>query len=450
MLSELISRHVVIPAFETLYKRRRTFQYYRELERSQWRPLEEIRQHQFQSLLNLLQHAQKHCTYYRELWSDLGLDPAQLGSLDDFTRFPLLEKRQIREFAVGLRAENLRGRLLSKSTGGSTGVPLQIQLDQGSLERRTAAMWRGYGWAGAAPGTKQFFLWGVPVEERATWRHWKDDVYNRILRRQVFSAFDLTDAVVPDLARRIEKAQPDAIVAYTSAIYTLAQGLQARGIRPYSPRSIVVGAEKLHDFQRETIESVFQAPVFETYGCREFMMIGGECSEHRGLHLTLENLHVEILNDDGSPTSAGDVGNVVVTDLFNYGMPLVRYVTGDQAVAGFGQCRCGRTLPTLMEVRGRRVDTLRTVDGRSIPGAFFPHLMKDFAGVRQFQVVQRSLGELQLKVVLGPEWRETERCVLLQRIRKTVGDSVRLAWEPVREIPLTPAGKHRVVVSEVH
>jgi phenylacetate-CoA ligase len=450
MLTELLSRHVVIPAFETLYKRRRTFQYYRELERSQWRPLEEIRDHQFQALLNLLRHAQKNCTYYQELWSDLGLNPAQLSSLEDFSRFPLLEKRQIREFAVGLAADNFRGELMSKSTGGSTGVPLQIKLDRGSHERRTAAMWRGYGWAGAAPGTKQFFLWGVPVEERATWRNWKDDIYNRILRRKVFSAFDLTDAVIPEVARQIAQSRPDAIVAYTSALYSLAKGLQARGIRPYSPRSIVVGAEKLHDFQRETIESVFGAPVFETYGCREFMMIGGECEEHRGLHLTLENLHVEIVNDDGTPTAQGEVGNVVVTDLFNYGMPMIRYVTGDQAVAGFGQCRCGRSLPTLSAVQGRRVDTLRTADGRSIPGAFFPHLMKDFAGVRQFQVVQRSLSELQLKVVLGPEWRESEQGVLLQRVRKTVGDSVRLDWSPVQEIPLTQAGKHRVVVSEVH
>ena len=450
MLMQSLSRNVVLPAFETVYKRRQTFRYWRELEASQWHSFSEIKAAQVESLKSLLTHASAECPYYAELFREFGLDLRNSDIESQFQKLPLLTKSRIRENQPRLVAANLRGQLMTKATGGSTGVPLQIQLDQGSLERRTAAMWRGYGWAGAGPGTKQFFLWGVPVEERPSWRDWKDRIYNVILRRKVFSAFQLTESVTVDLARMVARYQPDSIVAYTNAIYTFAKNLQERGLRPYSPQSIVVGAEKLHPFQRETIESVFQAPVFETYGCREFMMIGGECSEHHGLHLTMENLLVEIVDDDGKPTPKSEIGNVVVTDLYNYGMPMVRYLTGDQAVAGWGTCRCGRGLPTLSEVRGRSADTIRTPDGRQIPGVFFPHLLKDFAGIRQFQVVQSSRDHLQLKVVLGQNWDAALQPVLLQRVRRTVGDEVQLDWTPVESIPLTKAGKHRVVVSELH
>src|SRR6185437_4278751 len=135
---------------------------------------------------------------------------------------------------------------------------------------------------------------------------------------------------------------PDVIVAYTNPLDSFASMLRERGWRPFSPRAIVVGAEKLHDFQRRRIEEVFGAPVFETYGSREFMLIGAECDRHRGLHLTAENLLVEVLDDDGQPTPPGEEGDVVITDLYNYGMPFVRYANGDRGVAGFEGCACGR------------------------------------------------------------------------------------------------------------
>ena len=319
----------------------------------------------------------------------------------------------------------------------------------GSYERRNAATHRGYGWAGATPGTKQFFLWGVPLGPQPAWKVWKNRFYEAVQRRRVANLFELSEATVPQFLRSLNSYRPDVIVAYTGAVYHFARSLAERKLRPFSPQAIIVGAEKLYGFQRELIESVFGAPVFETYGSREFMLTGAECSEHAGLHLTTEQLQLEIVNEDGTPTPAGEVGNVVVTDLYNYGMPFVRYACGDQAVAGFSQCRCGRGLPLLQEVRGRKLDVLRTPDGRFVTGVFFPHLMKDYPGVRQFQVVQPALDRLELRVVLGPSWSESDQTKLMQCVQQTFGPLVRITWQPVSEIPLTRAGKHRVVVSEI-
>jgi len=440
-------RYVVFPAFETVYKRRKTLSYWKGLERSQWLGRAELEAEQFRSLQRLLKHAAAHCPYYRETWAEGQFDAKKVQDPGDFQKWPLLDKSLIRQHRESMQAENLSRSIFSKSTGGSTGTPLHFDLDTGSHERRCAASMRGYGWAGAMPGTKQFYLWGVPLEDQPRWKMWKNRAYDLIQRRRHVNCFELSDASVPRILNILDRYRPDVIVAYTNALYQFARGLADQGLRPFSPRGIVVGAEKLYPSERETIESVFDSPVFDTYGSREFMLIGAECEEHNGFHLTTEHLYVEVLDDDGTPTPDGEVGNVVITDLYNYGMPFVRYITGDQAVAGFGGCPCGRGLPLLSEVRGRRVDVIHTPGGRRLSGVFFPHLMKDFPAIRQFQVAQPSIDHLELRVVLAPSWNQADQHQVLDVMKRTIGDDVRIDWRPVNSIPLTRAGKHRVVVS---
>ena len=210
----------------------------------------------------------------------------------------------------------------------------------------------------------------------------------------------------------------------------------------------MVGAEKLYEFQRSVIERVFGAPVFETYGSREFMLIGAECTEHRGLHITAEHLLVEVLSDDGTPTRAGEEGNVVITDLYNYGMPFVRYANGDRAIAGFEECACGRGLPVLRKVVGRRLDMLRGVDGRILPGEFFPHLVKDFPAVRRFQVVQEESARVRFAMV-EDGMSLADRARLERLVRGALGPGMRVDFEPMDHIPLTAAGKLSVVINRV-
>jgi phenylacetate-CoA ligase len=337
--------------------------------------------------------------------------------------------------------------LIPKSTGGSSGTPLHFDLDGDSNDRRMAAWHRGYDWAGAGPGTKQFYLWGVPLGERPALKRWKDRLYEGLYRRQVANSFELSEERAPLFLDRLNRYRPDAIVAYTNPLYTFARWLDERGLRPSSPRSIVVGAEKLHRFQRELIERVFGAPVFETYGSREFMLTAAECDRHAGLHVTAEHLIVELVDESGRPVAEGEEGDVVVTDLYNYGMPFVRYRNGDRAVAEPGACPCGRGLPLLREVVGRRLDVLRTPDGRRIPGEFFPHLMKEFPAVRRFQVVQHEPGRIELRAVLKETWGEEDRRRLDREVGKVLGPSARFDLLRVDDIPLTASGKLRVVVN---
>lgn len=446
---ETIYRQFLLPFFQGVVKGRQCVHHWKNAEQTQWLSRSELEGQQLRSLKQLLSHAQATCPYYSELWKSRSLRPEAVQSLEDFQSWPLITRETIRQNRLRMRT-TADVKRISKATGGSSGEPLQFDLDSGSNDRRTAMMWRGYNWAGGAPGTRQLFVWGTAVGKIPAWKKWKVGLHHRFDNQLVLSCFEFTPDKMRTHFDRMNRYAADVIVAYTNPLYEFARYIQHAGLKPVSPKSIIVGAEKLHGFQRELIESVFQAPVFETYGSREFMLIGAECEQHSGLHLSVDNLLVEILNEDGSPTKPGEVGNIVITDLFNYGMPFVRYVNGDQAVAGFEQCSCGRGLPLLKQVVGRQLDTLETPDGRLIPGEFFPHLIKDYPAIRRFQVVQNARSEITLKLVVdGGNLPTADREGLLRDIRSCAGDVVNVQFQMVDDIPLTKAGKLKVVVHAV-
>ena len=440
-------RHVLLPVFDRIVKRRHTLQYWADFEQSQWWSAERQAEHQIAAIRNLIRHAWETCPFYRDTWQALGLHPRRLVSMDDLTAWPMITRETIRLNRIQMRTMAPH-QMMSKSTGGSSGEPLHFDLNSDSNDRRTAMMFRGYGWAGGEPGTKQLYVWGGPLSTVGAWKRWKMQLHARIERHHVINCFEFTPEKMRDHFESMNRYRAEVIVAYTNPLYEFARYLDENKLVPVSPRSIIVGAEKLHSFQRELLERVFQAPVYETYGSREFMLIGAECNRHTGLHLSQENLFVEILDDNGQPTPHGEEGNVVITDLFNYGMPFIRYVNGDRAVAGFSQCTCGRSLPLLSKVTGRKLDTLETPDGRKVPGEFFPHLIKEFPSVRRFQVVQDSRERISLKLV-APSFSDSDRSRLLDAVRQCTGTVVNLDLNLVDDIPLTGAGKLKVVVRNI-
>ena len=441
-------RRGLIRLYEGGLHRRSVFRYWRELDASQWQPLEQLQAAQFDRLRRFLLRVQVTSPWYGATWRAGRLDARDLHQPADFHRWPVIDKEIIRTHRVAMRSTAPGVTLIAKATGGSSGVPMQFDLDTDSNEQRMAAWHRGYQWAGAGPGTRQWYLWGVAPSSSAAWRKRKARLYDRLYRRTTVSCFDLGEATMQSFLDSLVRTRPHAIVSYTNAIYAFARMLEAKGCTPPSPRSVVVGAEKLHDFQRAMIERVFRAPVFETYGCREFMLIGAECEHHSGLHLTMENLHVELVDDDGAPVAPGVEGNVVVTDLTNLGMPFVRYATGDRAIASPVPCPCGRGLPLLEKVTGRRLDMLTTPDGRILPGEFFPHILKEVTAVQRFQVIQERADTIVVKLV-APGWTTGDEEWFRREVSAVAGSAVRLELQLVDQIALTAAGKLQVVVNRL-
>jgi len=438
---------VLYPLWESGLRRRHTLAYLADYQRDQWLAPEQIAALQWQRLKQLLEHCERTVPYYRQRWREAGIAVADIRSLDDYARLPVLTKSDIRQHFDALQAEGWHDRVLTKATGGSTGDPLRFGYTRESYERRTAVMWRGYGWAGSRMGRRTLFVWGGAVGTPHRFQQFKDRVYNAAFARHVLNSFNMTDANMAEFADAIDRYRPQVIVGYVGPLVRLAQWLLDTGRRVVAPQSIIGAAESLHEFQREIIERAFGCPAYNTYGCREFMLIASECERREGLHVNADHLVVELQRRPGTP--ATEPGEVVITDLFNYGMPFVRYLNGDVATASDHVCSCGRGLPLLQRVDGRLLDAIRTPAGHLLPGEFFPHMLKDVPGLVRFQVVQRRLDQLELSLVRGPGFDEASLAYIRRELAKVVGDSLQLNVHFVDDIPLTPSGKWRVCISEL-
>jgi phenylacetate-CoA ligase len=442
---------VLYPFYEGRIRGRKTFEYLSEYERNQWLTQEQLEELRLKKLRSLLEHCQNNVPFYRETWKSIGFDWRDIRVVSELNDLPCVSKEMIRENYQGFIADNWVGRTISKSTGGSTGVPFVFEYTRESYERRMAVAMRGYSWAGAKPGVKRLDLWGTDIIKPDRFIRFKSAMMNAVLQRRILSCFEMRNDNLAGFVDEIDSYRPEVIVAYTGALSTLARWVLANRMPKWRPRSIITGAEMLSDADRHLIESAFKCPVYNTYGCREVMLIGAECEFHRGYHLSADHLVVQVLDDTGLPLISG-VGSIAITDLHNYGMPLVRYLNGDLGgVQNLDSmpCDCGRSLPILSRVEGRRLDQIRTPDGRILPGEFFPHLFKDFKNVRRFQVRQPVLNKLKILMVLDDPLQTEFMSHLRQFVERQLGEQVDIEFEVLDSIPLTASGKFRVTISEL-
>lgn len=440
-------RNVLYPLYETTLRRRRTLAYLAEYEASQWLPPGRIEALQWERLRTLLRHCWEHVPYYRRAWSAAGVAAVEdIRTPGDFERLPVLRKQDVRTHFEALKAGPLRHRLLYKTTGGSTGEPLKIGYTRDSYERRVAAMFRGYGWAGAAAGTRTLYLWGVPG------LGWRERLHHAAFNRRMLDVFPMSDHNMAGYADAIDAHRPQAIVGYASSVVRLARWLQEHGRRVHPPRSVLCAAEPLHDYQRELIARTFGCRVFNTYGCREFMLLASEC-DHGGLHVNADHLRLELGQAHAGPhaPNGGPVRTrqeVLVTDLHNYGMPLVRYANGDLATPRAGRCTCGRGLPMLAHVDGRSMDALRSPGGHYV-GEYLEHLVFGTPGIVRFQAEQSRPDEIEVRLVRGNGFQDASLERIRERMHAAYGHDLRLAFSFHAQIPLTASGKLRVAVSRL-
>lgn len=445
-LYESLFRQVLYPAYESGLRRRGTLAHLREYERDQWRSADEIAALQWTRLQTLIAHCWEHVPFYRRWWGEAGMtSPADIRDRGDYAKLPVLTKPVIREHADALISDAHRGTLYFKTTGGSTGEPLRFGYTRESYERRVAVMFRGYAWSGAHLGQRTAYLWGAPVAAPAGFALFKDRLYHAAFNRRMLNAFDMSEARMAEYADALDRFRPETIVSYVGPLVELARWIERNGRRPHRPQRILGAAEALHPHQRALLERVFGAPTYDTYGCREFMLIAAECEARDGLHLNTDHLHVEFA---GGPDAEGP-SDLIVTDLHNHGMPLMRYVNGDLGTPGHARCSCGRGLPKLAKVDGRRLDALRLRDGRLVPGEYIVYVFLYATGVKQYQVVQTSLETLRVRLVPDAGYDRSIHASIRDGIRRLTGDGIDIEFEEVDAIALTASGKRRVTVCEL-
>jgi len=259
----------------------------------------------------------------------------------------------------------------------------------------------------------------------------------------------MSDHVISDCLNTIERLKDGLVVSYASSIYVLARWIQEQGYDSVRPRAIVTHAETLLPHHRRVIEEAFRCPVFDLYGLGgEGMHVAAQCEQRGAYHVTMENVIVEFVAD-GVPVGPGVRGEIILTGLDNYGMPLIRYNTEDVGVASGQGCPCGRGLECIKSIGGRRSDVVIAPDGTVLNAIFFAMLFDEIGGIDQFQILQEVPERITVYLIRNSAFTQADARRIQQFIRTAAGESFGVHLKFVDEIPLSPSGKRRYIISEV-
>lgn len=441
-------RHVSYPIWERL-NGSRDLATLRELQATEALSAPALRDLQRTRLRAMLEHAHRTVPFYTEWFDAHGLRPADFGEPDALRVLPLLDKPTINDAGERLISAAVdRARIWRDSTGGSTGQPLYFYVDEARKSWIRALTMRENLWLGCRPGDRIARFWGSGRDEGQP-RTMRGRVAAALVRRhRVFDAYQLADDKIRAFLDGLRAYRPALIVAYARAMFLAARYAEREGLRPYRPLAIVITSETVSAEERDTIARVFDTRVVNRYASRECGQVASGCGQSSLLHVNDESVVVQLEPLSGS---AGGPARMVVTDLTNRVMPLIRYDTGDLGAASADACPCGRPLSILGGVEGRVFDAFIRLDGGIVPGLSFVHLFwKDRDEVDTFQIVQHSVTHVEVVLVLRkamtPEtWNEIAR-----GIRRLLGsDEVSVTRRNCTQIEVPISGKHRFAISKV-
>jgi phenylacetate-CoA ligase len=433
------------------YKRRyggRHSEYLQSLRESQWYPKNRIEELQFMNLSGVIRNAFETVPFYQEIYRKHGVVPSSLRSLDDLRKLPIITKGDLRAnpklFVSDLPGS---GRIVEIHTSGTTGSPLTIYLRSEALEKNYAFFARSLEWAGVAPGQKSATFAGRVIMsakqvEPPFWRK------NWIMRNTLFSSYHISEPNLPAYVDELEKIQPIFIDSYPSAIFSVGRFLLDRSIDVgIAPKAIITSSETLFDNQREVIEKAFHSRVFDQYGSAEMVGFINQC-EKGSYHVNPEYGIVEIIKGDGEPAKDGEPGELVCTGFVNSAMPLIRYKTGDSAIACEDICTCGRAYPVVKSILGRTDEFIVTRDGRFI-GRLDPVFKSLSSGIKEAQIIQEDYDRIVVKIVVNKDFCSHDENVLAEELRRRIGPTISISIVQVNEIPRSNTGKFRSVLSRV-
>jgi len=415
------------------------------LEASQFWCKERIEKYQFEQIKNLCLHAYQNTKFYKLRFDECGFDPYSLSGLGDFNKIPLLSKSEIKIHLNDIIAQNYSQEEIHMSeTGGTTGVKMQFYRNNSCMPLKEAALCRFDKWAGWQPGERYGLVWPAQQDYVGHWT-WKNRIRNDLYRRElVLPAAILDEKLIKDYINLIQKKKPAIIRTFTSPIMELSSYIIKKKITNIHLQGIITTGEPLFTHQRTTIEKAFHCRVFNSYRSREAGPIAQQCSFHKGLHINAESLFVEVLEIDKNVSTNKELGEIIVTDLLNYGMPLIRYRMGDLGKFSESACECGRGLPVIEEISGRAGDVLVTPAGKKISsGALVLYLVDEAPGLMgQVQILQDQINHILIRISSEPKVEEQVLQYQKDIIARLFGPEMKISFDFPHKIYREKSGKY--------
>jgi phenylacetate-CoA ligase len=423
-----------------------------EIEQSQWWPEAKLRQYQYSQLRPLLKHCNEQVPYYKGMFKNLL--SSNVMTDEQWLNIPLLTRNIVQANGDMLRANTMppgHGALTKQFTSGSTGKPVEVLgtditsffwnvfclrdslWHQHDLNANMVVVRRTQDKLAVLPHGQHYDNWG-----RAT---------NSVIKTGPSSMLSIFTPI-SELAVWLQKEQPDYLLTNPSVLQDLALYCQRENIKFPTLRQVHTISEALPDGLRALCKEVWGVSLVDVYSSIELGYLALQCPQNEHYHIQSEGVLIEILNDDGRPCAPGEVGRVIVTNLHNYATPLIRYELGDYAEVG-EPCSCGRGLPVIKRIQGRYRGMVTLPSGeRSWPDLGLVKLNK-IAPIQQFQVIQHSLQDIEVTLVLPRPIQPDERANLIALFHHTLRYPFNIVINQVAEIPRSVGGKYEEFISRL-
>lgn len=426
--------------------------HWRGQSRFPYRPAAAIERAQSSRVQNMVSHAFRTVPYYRETMTRLGLSPHGFRCAADLSRLPVIEPDQLQRDPEYFQSDSQRmGEDLESRSGGSTGAPRGVKWDTAAIFQNAAHAERERSIVAKAVGRFVNYRESVIGSPYGTEREIQELYANRAIlpsrSRVQYQHLSLLDSPEKNVAL-LNEFRPDVIRSYGSYLDRLFTHVHASGAMFHKPRVVFYDADELPERARRLIADEFGICILSAYQAVEAYKIGFECERHSGIHLNADLYPVRLVDDDLEEVTAGDSGEVVVSNLVNRATVLLNYRLGDVAHMLPAGCACGRTLPLMSFIEGRTDDWVTLSSGKAIHPQSIRTLFTDEKEVSQYQVIQRRRDHFTVAFA-----GIAENSVLAERIvgrfKDRFGQAVCVDVAFVDAIEPSVGGKIRPVISLV-
>ena len=414
-----------------------------QLRRNQWKRASELRKIQLKRLKAVVRHAYYNVPYYHRIFKSVRIKPEQIRNLEDLQRIPMTTKSDVQNNHSNFISRNVDlSQCKISFTSGSTGRPLKVISSPKARYYSLALL------------QYPFFESGLKLRDKLV--EVKVHLKNPALRRPINIGFlgrmrIPSENTIEENIRILKKIRPDALYTYPSLLLLLASEIEKKNIAEINPRLVFSHGETLTPRGKQLVNSVLDTNVHNMYGSVEFNRLAFQCNKHSGLHMITDSAVIEIIKGD-EPAGYDELGEIVVTGLYNYAMPFIRYKMGDVGATTDERCDCGRSWPLIKRIEGRSNDFSVLPNGRIVSPMNLIEVMepKYVKGVMQYQIIQEKKSYFLVKVIVNKKFNSEQISIIQRRMRTAcLGEDVDVDVQVVNELVKDKTGKFRVVISKV-
>ncbi len=420
------------------------------LSKSQYWSLDEQYSYQEKKLKELLIFCNRYVPFYKNFFSKTNINPEEI-SLNNIDQLPIIDKSILRKFSINLTSTASNIAYEMAKTSGSTGTPLHFPKSLTSTAYQLAAMYRGHGWHGVEPGEKEARLWGIPVDPL---QRLKTRLIDLALNRFREKKYNLDPDILCDFYRKLIRRKPDYLMGYASMVMQFAKFLRESNLdaTQLKLKMVKCTSETIHDEDYDTIKSIFGCQLVCEYGAAETGIIAFQC-ERGSIHIMSDCCIVEFL-EPSEELNDKSLREVVVTNLYNTAMPIIRYKIGDLVIPSTAKCNCGRNLPIINKIIGRESDIIRSRSGKSWHSIIIYYIMKGYesmyGGVNQYKVIQNDISSLEFLIIPNQNFTDESKQYIISRCQKEFGREMSITVTPVNYIQREKSGKLRDFISNLN